>query len=142
MLMSEKRFAITAPKFYGKEKHSLRKPRELPWWLSCIESAYNAGVSSFITGLGRSLEKEMATHSCILAWETHGQRLSLMDRVAWEIPWAEEPDRLHSPWGHKELDVTQPLNNKIPALKICGIEKHILRKPKELAKRVIVLLSP
>ena len=32
-----------------------------------------------IPGLGRSLEKEMATHSSILAWE---------------IPWTEEPGRL------------------------------------------------
>ena len=36
------------------------------------------------------LEKEMATHSSILAWEFHGQR-SLVD---------------YSPWGHKELDMT------------------------------------
>ena len=35
------------------------------------------------------LEKEMATHSSILAWK---------------IPWTEEPD---SPWGHKELDTTE-----------------------------------
>ena len=32
------------------------------------------------------LEKEMATHSSILAWE---------------IPRTEEPRRLHSPWGCK-----------------------------------------
>ena len=30
------------------------------------------------------LEKEMATHSSILAWR---------------IPWTEESGRLHSPWG-------------------------------------------
>ena len=30
------------------------------------------------------LEKEMATHSSI---------------VAWEIPWREEPGGLYSPWG-------------------------------------------
>ena len=34
------------------------------------------------------LEKEMMTHSSILAWE---------------IPWTEEPGRLQS-WGHKEAD--------------------------------------
>ena len=34
-----------------------------------------------IPGLGRSLEKEMATHSNILAWK---------------IPWAEEPGMLQS----------------------------------------------
>ena len=37
------------------------------------------------------LEKAMATHSSILAWE---------------IPWTEEPGGLH-PWGHKESDVTE-----------------------------------
>ena len=35
------------------------------------------------------LEKEMAPHSSILAWK---------------IPWTEEPGRLYSLWGHKELD--------------------------------------
>ena len=38
-----------------------------------------------------SLEKEMATHSSILAWE---------------IPWPEEPDGLQS-LGHKESDTTE-----------------------------------
>ena len=40
------------------------------------------------------LEKEMATHSSILAWR---------------IPWTEEPGR---PWGHKESDMTEQLNKK------------------------------
>ena len=41
--------------------------------------------------LGRKdfLEKEMATHSNILARE---------------IPWREEPGGLYSPWGHKESE--------------------------------------
>ena len=38
------------------------------------------------------LEKEMTTHSSILAWE---------------IPWTEEPGELHSPWYRKELDTTE-----------------------------------
>ena len=29
--------------------------------------------------------------------------------LAWKIPWTEE----HSPWGTKELDTTQELNNKV-----------------------------
>ena len=37
------------------------------------------------------LEKEMATHSSILAWK---------------IPWTEEPDGLRS-WGLKELDMPE-----------------------------------
>ena len=41
-----------------------------------------------------SLEKETATHSSILAWR---------------IPRTEEPGRLYSPWGCKELDTTEPL---------------------------------
>ena len=30
--------------------------------------------NSEVTGSGKSLEKQIATHSSILAWETHGQR--------------------------------------------------------------------
>ena len=37
------------------------------------------------------LEKEMATHSSILVWK---------------IPRTEEPAG-YSPWGHKELDMTE-----------------------------------
>ena len=42
-----------------------------------------------------TLEKEMATHSSILAWEIHGQR-SLVG---------------YSPWSHKKSDATELLNN-------------------------------
>ena len=38
------------------------------------------------------LEEDMATHSSILAWR---------------IQWTEEPGGLYSPWGHKELDMTE-----------------------------------
>ena len=38
------------------------------------------------------LEKDMATHSNILAWK---------------IPWTEEPGGLHSPQGHKESDMPE-----------------------------------
>ena len=37
------------------------------------------------------LEKEMATHSSILAWE---------------VPWTEEPVG-YSPWGRKKSDTTE-----------------------------------
>ena len=43
-------------------------------------------------GVEDPLEEEMATHSRILAWR---------------IPWTEEPGGLYSPWGHKELDLTE-----------------------------------
>ena len=42
------------------------------------------------------LEDGMATPSSILAWR---------------IPWTEELYKLYSPWGHKELDTTEGLNN-------------------------------
>ena len=46
-----------------------------------------------VRSLGREdpLEKEMATHSSILVWKSHGQR-SLEG---------------YSPWGHKESDMTE-----------------------------------
>ena len=46
----------------------------------------NAGDLSSIPGLGRSLEKELATHSSILAWK---------------IPWTEEPDGRPGPPGEE-----------------------------------------
>ena len=48
---------------------------------------------TWVRSLGRedSLKKEMSTHSSILAGKSHGRR-SLVS---------------YSPWGHKELDVTE-----------------------------------
>ena len=45
-------------------------------------------------GWENPLEKEMATHSSILAWR---------------IPWTEELGELYSPWGLKESDMTEQL---------------------------------
>ena len=45
------------------------------------ESTFSAGDLGSIPELGRSLEKEVASHSSILAWR---------------IPWWEEPGRLQS----------------------------------------------
>ena len=57
----------------------------------------NSSCSTFFLTLGivSLLEKEMATHSCTLAWK---------------IPWMEEPGRLYSPWGRKESDTTELLH--------------------------------
>ena len=49
-------------------------------------SACSSGDTGLIPGSERCLEKGMATHSGILAWE---------------IPWTEEPG--YSPWGHKTV---------------------------------------
>ena len=52
---------------------------------------------TWVQSLGREgpLEKEMATHSSILAWK---------------IPWTEELGRLYSSWGPKESDTTERLH--------------------------------
>ena len=53
-------------------------------WLSGKESACNARDKGLIPGSRRALEKEMATHSSVLAWK---------------IPWTEDPGRLHTAHG-------------------------------------------
>ena len=84
-----------------------------------------------IQSLGRedSLEKEMATHSNILAWRIPGTEepgrlpsvglhrvrhdwrdLAAASILAWRISWTEEPGRLQS-MGLQELDTTQGLNH-------------------------------
>ena len=52
----------------------------------------NAGDSGLIPNLEDSLEKEMVTHSNILAWE---------------IPWTVELGG-YSPWGHKRVGLNLP----------------------------------
>ena len=52
----------------------------------------NAGSVSLIPGSEDPLEKEMATHSSVLACR---------------ISWTEESGGLHSPWGHKDSDMTE-----------------------------------
>ena len=56
-------------------------------------------------GLARSLEKEMATHSSILAWE---------------IPWTEEPDGLQSIGSqrvrHNLVTKQQQTNDILPGM--------------------------
>ena len=57
------------------------------------KSACGAGYPGSILGSGRSLEKRVATHSTVLAWNFHGQR-SLVG---------------YSPWGLKVSGMTQQL---------------------------------
>ena len=54
-----------------------------------MKETQETGVQS--VGQEDRLEKEMATHSTILAWKTL---------------WTEEPGGLH-PWGQKESDTTE-----------------------------------
>ena len=49
-------------------------------------SARETGGAGSVPGSGDPLEKEMATHSCLLAWE---------------VPWTGEPGRLQSTGLHR-----------------------------------------
>ena len=55
------------------------------------ESSCNTREAGSFPGRKNPLEQGTVTHSSILAWE---------------IPWMEEPGRLHSSRGHKEADMT------------------------------------
>ena len=50
-----------------------------------------------------SLEKEMTTHSSILAWR---------------IPWTDEPGRLHS-WDHKEVESETEMSKQLSVSQVC-----------------------
>ena len=52
----------------------------------------------------------MATHSSILTWR---------------IPWRDEPRRLHSPWGHKELDMTECITRSHASLQQTYINPNL-----------------
>ena len=56
-----------------------------------------------IPGQEDLLEKEMATHSSIVAWKIHGQR-SLAG---------------YNPWGHKESGATE--QPTLPVEKLCSV---------------------
>ena len=68
----------------------------MPHWTSCgiCLSLQEMQLSLQAGSLGWEdpLEKEMATHSSILAWR---------------IPWTEEPGRGYSPWSRRESDTTE-----------------------------------
>ena len=67
------------------------KWKEFSGGLDAKDYTRSAGHLDLIPGLEDPLEKGMATHSVFLAGEFHGQR-SLVG---------------YSPWGHKELDMTE-----------------------------------
>ena len=79
---------------------------QLSGMLSLVAQTVNnlpAMQETRVRSLGREdpLEKEMATHSSILAWR---------------IPWTEELGELYSPWGLKELDKTERLTRSFTFL--------------------------
>ena len=76
---------IPIPDLFMRSSHTL----QCSFWNSCVvysfsglpgdsnskESACSAGDPGSIPGSGRSLEKEIATHSIFLPGESHGQRI-------------------------------------------------------------------
>ena len=77
----------------SQKKHNIH----LTWTSLAAQTVKNqwAMQETRVRSLGQEdpLEKEMATHSSVLAWR---------------IPWTEEPGG-YSPWGHKELDTTKQI---------------------------------
>ena len=71
--------------------------RDFPDGSDSNESACTVGDTGSILGLGRSLDKGMATHSSILAWR---------------ITRTEELEG-YSPWGHKESDRGNQVNMRM-----------------------------
>ena len=68
----------------------------LPWWLSGKESSCQCRRYGFDPWVRKITEKEMVTHSSILAWE---------------ILWTTEPGGLQFMWW--QLDLTLRLNDNI-----------------------------
>ena len=66
---------------YDSESWGLNKGEGFPGGSAVKNPPANAGDKSLIPGSGNPLEKEIATHSSILAWES---------------PWTEEPGGLQS----------------------------------------------
>ena len=83
---------------------------DLPGGSDGKASVYNVRDLGSIPGLGRSLEKEMTTHSSTLALK---------------IPWTEELGAGYYPWGHKESGMTEQLHfTSLPYLFIS--EVHLI----------------
>ena len=80
------------------------------WWAAVHGVAKSrARLSEFtFTFHFHALEKEMATHSSVLAWR---------------IPGMGEPGRLRL-WGHTELDTTECLNTQHTGLLILSVLKN------------------
>ena len=80
------------------------------WWLRWYRICLQCGRPELIPGLGRSLEKGMATHSSTLAWES---------------PWTEEPCGRQST-GLQELDMAERLTLRLSLFHLVLVPCHAL----------------
>ena len=78
---------------------------KLPWWLTVKNLPVMWETRAQSLGWEDPLEEEMATHSSILAWKSHGQR-SLES---------------YSPLGRKELDKTEQLTLYLKTPNTCTV---------------------
>ena len=94
----------------------LSAPLRFAWWLSG-------------KGLACQCRRCQETGVWSLGWEDpleEGME-TLPSILIWRIPWREEPAG-HSPWGCKELDTTERLNNK-PLYTFCLLLMNVAQGP-------------
>ena len=82
--------------FHRKRNLQLILNNSFPGGSNGKESACNARDLDQSLGQEDALEKEMSTHSSILAWEN---------------PWTEEPGG-YSPWGRRESDMAKQITDR------------------------------
>ena len=82
-------------------------------------NAGDARDAGSISGSGNCSEKEMATHSSVLAWEIHGQR-SLVG---------------YSPWGHKESDMTECTKTRASTIELYYLMRKMALQQKSDLER-------
>ena len=60
--------------------------------------------------------------------------------LVWRIPWTEEPDRLYSPWGCKDLDTTeQPtLLHKARIVVLDLGDRNFLRQKRKWGEKLFI----
>ena len=98
----------------------------LPWWLKSKESACSAGDPGSVSGSGRSLEKDMATHSSTLAWRAPMDRAGMASFYA---VWAENSpltcgDRAHRLLSAHLPSVSCPSVRHCSSLVLCSRDKQ------------------
>ena len=81
----------------------------------------NGGDVGWILGREDAPEKEVATHSSILAWETHGQR---------SLP-------SYNPWGHKRVKHGLATKVRIPVQEPKCPSQWLLTRVKQSTNRIL-----
>ena len=77
-----------------------------------------------------------------LGWEDPLEKgtATQSSNLAWEIPWTEESVG-HSPWGRKELDMTEQLTFPLPSSKAQAPPLNLLKTSDDLTQNLIPLTT-